>query len=76
MITGCAIDVLDDKYKYAKVFENSPQAVDILEIIDFYKEITENNAEKEDVAKEIREYALDNVSMKSALAPVIDYIES
>lgn len=76
LITGCEIDVLDNKYKYAKVFENSPRTVDISEIIDFYERITENNIEKKDVAKRIREYAIDNVSMKSALAPIIDYIES
>ena len=76
IMTGCAIDVLDDGYRYVKNFSNDAEAVDIDEVIKFYKEIRKTFPNKIAMAKNIREFAIQNLSMKSAMAPVVDYIES
>ena len=74
-MTGCPIDVLDDNYKYVKVFSNDNTLVDMEEVIDFYKSVKANK-EKAAVADEMREYAVQHVSIESVMQPIIDYIES
>ncbi|MDE7017871.1 MAG: glycosyltransferase [Lachnospiraceae bacterium] len=76
LITGCEIDVLDETYPYVRNFPNSPEKVDIDEIIRFYEGIKRKNKDKTTVANIIREFAVQNVSMDSAMKPIVDYIES
>ena len=75
-ITGCEIDVLEDSYKYIRNFENSPQKVDISEVIGFFENIKKDKPDKQEIARFIRAYAIQHVSMESAMQPIIDYIES
>lgn len=76
LMTGCKIDVLDDDYKYAKNFVNSPQIINISEVIKFYEDITKDHRDKQETSRIIREYAVQYVSMESAMKPIINYIES
>lgn len=74
-ITGCAIDVLDDDYRFVKVFPNDNTVIEMTEVIDFFESITKN-VNKGIVADEMREYAIHHVSMQSVMHPIIEYIES
>ena len=74
LITGCAIDVLDDDYEYAKTFSNDSKAVNMLEIIEFFEQIKQGRT-KQKVAECIREFAYDHVSIESVMKPIITYIE-
>ena len=76
LITGCAIDVLDNDYPYVRNFPNNAQTVDIMEVVDFYENIKKKHHDKEKVAGIIREFALNHVSMESVMKPIIDFIES
>ena len=76
IITGCKIDVLDEHYKFVKNFPNNAQSIDIGEVVKFYETIKQENADKKTVASSIREFAVQNVSMKSVMRPIVDYIES
>lgn len=76
VITGCAIDVLDDTYQYAKTFPNQAGAVDMVDVIGFYESIRQKHANKREVADTIREFALSHVSMESVMKPIRDYIDS
>lgn len=76
ILTGCEIDVLDENYKYVRNFENGPRNVDMLEIVTFFENITKGGISKQEIAQQIRQYALQNVSMETAMKPIIDYIES
>lgn len=76
LITGCEIDVLNENYRYVRNFENGPQNVDILEVVKFFENITREGINKQEIAQIIRQYAIQNVSMESAMKPIIDYIES
>lgn len=76
LITGCEIDVLGDDYKYVRNFPNNAQDVSIEEIISFYEGFKQDNPDKKVIAGKIREFAVEHVSMKSVMQPVIDYIES
>ena len=75
-ITGCEIDVLDDSYQYIRNFENGPQKVDIPEVVNFFEKSRKDNMDKQKIAGLIREYAVQHVSIESAMKPIIDYIES
>lgn len=74
VITGCAIDVIKDDYPYAKLFSNDNKVVDMAEVIEFYEKIKKGKS-KQAVAESIRNYAHNNVSIESAMRPIIDYIE-
>lgn len=76
LMTGCEIDVLDDSYKYVRNFVNSSQAIDVSEVIRFYEDITRDCIRKQEIATIIRDYAVEHISMGSAMKPIIDYIES
>lgn len=75
IITGCKIDILDDDFKYVKNFPNNGQAIEIEEIIKFYEKIKREDSNKETVAKNIRDFAVQHVDMKSVMKPIIEYIE-
>lgn len=76
LITGCPIDVLNDNYEYVKNFPNNGQSVDIMAIIQFYEGIRKKDVNKKMAANNIREFAVQHVSMKSVMKPIKDYIES
>lgn len=75
-IAGCEIDILDDSYRYVKNFENSPQKVDITEIIRFFESVKQEGLSKSEIARIIREFAVQHASMQLALQPVLEYIQN
>lgn len=76
LISGNEVDILNDDFKYVKIFSNVPQQINIAEIIDFVENIKKEHTDKQKTAQFIRQYALQNVSIESALKPITDYIEN
>ncbi len=76
LITGCAIDVLQESYPYARLFANDESAVDIGEVVAFYKQVRSMTGSKKELSDKIRQFAVGHVSMEAVMKPVIDYIES
>lgn len=76
LVTGCEVDVLGDDYQYVKNFPNDSRPVDISEVIQFFNSITDNQTGKHEIAQVIREYAVQHVSMQSAMKQIIDYIDN
>jgi len=76
LITGCTIDVLPEGYPYARVFANDESAVDIGEVVAFYKQVRGMTGSKRELSDKIRQFAMEHVSMEAVMKPVIDYIES
>ena len=74
LLTGCAIDVLEDDYPYAKTFPNDAGAVDMAEVIRFFEQIKESSEGKGELSDKIRQFALDHVSMEAVMRPIIHYI--
>ena len=75
MITGCAIDVLDDTYPFAMLFPNDGSVVDIPQIIAFYEKIRGMVADKQELSDRIRRFAVEHVSMEAAMKPIIEFIQ-
>ena len=75
MITGCAIDVLDETYPYSMLFANDGSVVDIPQIIAFYEKIRGMVADKQELSDQIRRFAVEHVSMEAAMKPIIEYID-
>ena len=73
LATGCEIDVIDDAYPYAYIAPNDGSTIDIRDMIAFL-EIVKKLGSKEDNAKTIRQFAIDNVSMSKVLAPIVEYV--
>lgn len=76
LITGCAIDVLPESYPYARVFANDESAVDIGEVVAFYKQVRSMTESKGELSNKIRQYAMEHVSMEAVMRPVAEYIET
>ena len=76
LLSGNKVDILNDDFKYVRIFSNDPQKIDIAEIIDFVEKIKKDHTDKQKTAQIIRQYALQNVSIESAMKPIVDYIES
>lgn len=76
LITGCEIEGLGDDYIYVKNFPNNDQTVNVEEIVNFFVSIKEKDINKETVARTIREFATEHVSMRSVMEPIVSYIES
>lgn len=74
LLTGCAIDVLEADYPYAKTVPNDESAVDMEEIIGFFEQIRKKAGDKRELAGEIRQFAMDHVSMEAVMRPIIEYI--
>ena len=47
---------------------------DMQRIVDFYKSVYEANTEREQIHREIREYAKKTVDLSVTMQPVIEYI--
>lgn len=75
LLTGSAIDVLDDDYPYAKVFPNDGSTVDMMEVIRFFEQIKGMAGDKGRMSDQIREFAFTHVSMKAVMRPVTAFIE-
>ena len=74
LLTGCAIDVLDEDYPYAKTFPNDGSVVDMAEVIRFFEQIRETSGGKRALSDRIRQFALEHVSMEAVMRPIIEYI--
>ena len=76
LISGNKVDILNDDFKYVKIFSNDSQKLSIAEIIDFVEKIKKDHPDKQKTAQIIRQYAVRNVSIESTMKPIIDYIEN
>lgn len=74
MLLGCQIDIIDDDYPYAVSFNNNSDAIDIVKVVDFYKNICRDYQSKTDLAKIIRDFAFDTVDNAVVMRPIIEYI--
>ncbi|RKI83964.1 hypothetical protein D7V83_06580 [bacterium 0.1xD8-71] len=75
LLTGCAIDVLDEEYPYAKTFPNDESVVAMEEVIAFFEQIKGTVQNKRELSDRIRQFALQHVSMEAVMRPVVTYIE-
>lgn len=76
LMAGCKIDVCEKKYfPYVLEFPNDASDLDMFRVEEFYKKIRLNKSRME-LAKEIRQYAKDNLDMAITMKPIIDYIEN
>lgn len=76
MISGSPIDILNSDFDYAKIFSNDRTPIDMECVLDFFQNIKEKGKSKENVAVILREYAKEHASMKTVMAPVVEYIET
>lgn len=74
LLTGCAIDVLEEDYPYAKTFPNDESVVSIEEVIAFFEQIRRSVKDKKALSDWIRQFAWEHVSMEAVMRPVVDYI--
>lgn len=75
LLTGCAIDVLEEDYPYAKTVPNDGSIVDMAEIIRFFEQIKELAGEKRALSDEVRQFALEHVSMEAVMRPIVAFVE-
>ncbi len=75
LLTGCAIDVLDETYPYARLFPNNGSVVDGDEIVAFYQKLRLLTADKQEMADRIRSFAVAHVSMEAVMKPIIEYVK-
>lgn len=75
LLAGCAIDVLDDDYPYAKTFPNDDSTVDMAEVISFFERIKGIAGDKGRMSDQIRKFAQEHVSMEAVMRPVVAFIE-
>lgn len=76
LLTGCAIDVLEEDYPYARTFPNDESAVDMTEVIGFFEQIKEKVRDKGELSDQIRQFAKEHVSMEAVMRPVVAYIDA
>ena len=74
--SGCHEDAFEQEknYKYYLEFSNDDSVIDMQRIVDFYKSVYEANTEREQIHREIREYAKKTVDLSVTMQPVIEYI--
>lgn len=74
--TGCPIDVFEEtEVPYVCNFENAGKEVDISRLVSFYKELLKREGGRESMIHNIRAFAEKTVDMKTAMEPVVSYIE-
>lgn len=78
MLTGCKIDVLEkSSFPYYVEFPNDPSPIDIQRVVDFYDRIyIKSKKSRNEIAKEIREFAEKTVDIRNVMEPVHEYIVS
>lgn len=76
IVSGCYEDAFERKkdYKYFLEFPNDDSVIDMQRIVDFYKSVYESDTEREQIHREIREYARRTVDLSVTMQPVIKYI--
>ena len=57
------------------LFANDGSVVDIAQIVAFYEKIRGMVADKQELSDRIRRFAVEHVSMESAMKPIIEYIQ-
>lgn len=75
IVTGSPINVLEDRLKYVKLFPNDSSAINITDIINYYKELKRTEYNKVSMAKKIRKIAYEQVNVDVVMAPIIRFIE-
>lgn len=74
IISGCKEDVFENKqFEYYYEFENDASIIDMQKVIDFCDKIYGKKT-KDEVVREIREFALQHVDMSVTMNPLLDYI--
>lgn len=78
IISGCHEDAFEREKsnRYYLEFPNDNTPIDIKMIVDFYKSIYETDMNREQIHKEIREYAKKTVDLSVTMRPVMEYIWS
>lgn len=76
VVCGCCDDAFERQkdYKYCLEFPNDDSIIDMQGIVDFYKAVYESDKEREQIHREIREYAKKTVDLSVTMQPVIEYI--
>lgn len=75
LMTGCKIDICEKQYfPYVLEYPNDSSDLDLFRVEEFYKAITLGKS-KTELAKEIRQYAKENLDMSITMKPIVDYIE-
>lgn len=78
MLTGCKIDVLENtSFPYYVEYPNDPSSIDIDRLIEFYERTyVESGKTRNEIAKEIREFAEKTIDVRKVMEPVHEYILS
>jgi len=75
VVSGCRQDIFEEKEcDFHLEFDNCSEPIKIEKVIEFY-DFLHMQGNKEILAKEIRKYAEENVTMKKAFDPVIQYLK-
>ncbi len=74
IVSSIANDAIKEDFAYFKLIDTSGGIFDMQEIVSFYDEIY-GKKKLQEIRKEIREYAEQNVEMQVTLKPVIDYLK-
>lgn len=76
--SGCHEDAFErgKPSRYYLEFPNDNTPIDIQMIVDFYKSIYETGMNRDQIHKEIREYAKKTVDLSVTMQPVMEYIRS
>jgi hypothetical protein len=78
IISGCKLDLLKEEknFKYFLEFKNDGSPIDINRVIAFYNNIYLGSETKEEIIKNIREFANKTCDINVAMKRVVDYIKS
>ncbi len=71
--TGCSIAGIEETCPFMFLFPNDKSVINIAELVEKF-ELLRAGKEKKELAKEIRNFAEEKVSMKIVMKPIIDYI--
>lgn len=76
VVCGCRDDAFEQEksYKYYLEFPNDNTLINMRFIVGFYKSIYETDMNREQIHKEIREYAKRTVDLSVTMQPVMRYI--
>ena len=74
MLLGSEIDILDDDYIYAIMFDNDDSIIDIKRVVEFYKNMTDRYSDKQVLSQTLREFAYETVDNSVTMRPIIDYL--
>lgn len=73
IISSCKIDYLPEDYKYQLRVSQEDASIDMNDVIEFYDAVYSFES-REQVAKNIREYAMTKCDINKTMQPVINYI--